>query len=106
MDLELDSPAIDIFNCIKERDGDAWPPGCITDSGLEYCHHNGMRRTIALKEKNPNLKVLFSVGGWTAGGWVFSQMAQTEESRFMFSIISDLMAWILTGNSLPWTCSL
>jgi len=84
MDMQLDSDALDIFNCIKERDGHAWPPGCVTDDGLEYCHHNGMRRTIALKEKNPNLKVLFSVGGWTAGGWIFSQMAQTEVTRKMF----------------------
>merc|ERR1712002_322710 len=104
MDLEIDSPALDIFNCIKERDGDAWPPGCITESGKEYCHHNGMRRTIALKQKNPNLKVLFSVGGWTAGGWVFSQMAQTEESRFMFirSAVHFLNHFGFDGMDLDW----
>ena len=33
---------------------------------------------------DPELKVLFSVGGWTAGGWVFSQMAQNRESRLLF----------------------
>ena len=52
-----DGEDLSIKNCIQERDGIAWPPGCITEDGLEYCHHDGMRRTIALKEKNPNLKV-------------------------------------------------
>merc|ERR1719278_205828 len=70
-----------IKNCVQERDGDAWPPGCVTEGGLDYCKLNGIRRTLALKDKNPNLKVLFSVGGWTAGGWIFSDMAQTRERR-------------------------
>merc|ERR1711981_1526641 len=73
-----------IKNCVQERDGIAWPPGCVTDAGLEYCHYDGMRRTIALKEKNPALKVLVSVGGWTAGGWIFSQMAETAANRAKF----------------------
>merc|ERR1719361_2079235 len=77
---------LSIKNCIQERDGIAWPPGCVTDDGLEYCHYDGMRRTIALKEKNPDLKVLFSVGGWTAGGWIFSQMASTAENRHKFKV--------------------
>ena len=84
MDMSLDSQDLSIMNCIRERDGIKWPPGCVTDAGLEYCHHNGMRRTIALKEKNPNLKVFFSVGGWTAGGLAFSNMAQTGATRRMF----------------------
>ena len=75
---------LSIKNCIQEREGDVWPPGCTTEAGLEYCHYDGIRRTIALKEQNPELKVLFSVGGWTAGGWIFSQMAQTRESRMLF----------------------
>ena len=75
---------LSIKNCIQERDGDIWAPGCTTEEGLEYCHYDGIRRTIALKEQNPELKVLFSVGGWTAGGWVFSQMAQNRESRLLF----------------------
>jgi len=104
MDMQLDSQDLSIMNCIQERDGHAWPPGCVTDDGLEYCHHNGMRRTIALKEKNPDLKVLFSVGGWTAGGWVFSQMAQTEGTRFMFirSVVHFLNHFGFDGLDLDW----
>ena len=93
-----------IRNCIQSRDGDDWPPGCTTNNGLEYCHHDGMRRTIALKQKNPNLKVLFSVGGWTAGGLVYSNMAQTEATRFLFirSVIHFLKHFGFDGMDLDW----
>jgi len=93
-----------IKNCIQERDGDIWTPGCVTEAGLDYCHYDGLRRTIALKEKNPDLKILFSVGGWTAGGWVFSQMAQTRETRKMFikSIVHFMQYFGLDGLDLDW----
>ena len=104
MSMEIDGGDMSIPNCIQERDGIQWPPGCTTDSGLEYCHHDGMRRTIALKQKNPNLKVLFSVGGWTAGGWIFSQMAQTEGTRLMFirSAVHFLKHFGFDGLDLDW----
>lgn len=104
MDMQLDSVDLSIMNCIQQRDGIDWPPGCLTDAGLEYCHHNGMRRTIALKKLNPNLKVLFSVGGWTAGGWVYSQMAQTAGTRHMFirSAIHFLNHFGFDGLDLDW----
>jgi len=104
MDMTLDSGALDIPNCIKEKNGDQWPPGCVTDNGLSYCHHNGMRRTIALKERNPDLKVLFSVGGYTAGGWGFSHMAQTKASRFQFivSAVHFLNHFGFDGIDLDW----
>ena len=71
---------------------------------MEYCHYDGIRRTVALKERNPDLKVLFSVGGWTAGGWVFSQMAETAERRRMFtaSVLHFLTYFGLDGMDLDW----
>ena len=104
MDMQIDAPAMDIFNCIQERDGHAWPPGCVTDAGLEYCHHNGMRRTIGLKSINPDLKVFFSVGGWTAGGWIFSQMAQEKATRSMFinSAVHFLNHFGFDGIDIDW----
>jgi len=99
-----DQHDLTIKNCIQERDGIAWPPGCYTEAGLEYCHYDGMRRTIALKEKNPNLKVLFSVGGWTAGGWIFSDMSATAENRqkFIKSTIHFLNYFGFDGLDLDW----
>jgi len=101
---EQDTGVKTIKNCIQERDGDAWPPGCITDSGKPYCHYDGMRRTVALKNKNPGLKVLFSVGGWTAGGWIFSQMSQTRETRakFIQSTVYFLDYFGFDGMDLDW----
>ena len=93
-----------IKNCVQERDGDVWTPGCTTEGGLPYCEHDGIRRTLALKEKNPDLKVLFSVGGWTAGGWIFSDMAQTRERRQMFiqSAVHFMNYFGLDGIDLDW----
>lgn len=104
LDPQLDGGVIDIPNCIGEKDGVQWPPGCITDTGLEYCKHNGIRRTIALKEQNPELKVLYSVGGYSAGGWAFSQMAQTEAGRFQFisSAVHFLNRFGFDGLDLDW----
>ena len=50
------------------------------------------------------MKVLFSVGGWTAGGWVFSQMAETAERRRMFtaSVLHFLGYFGLDGMDLDW----
>ena len=57
-----------------------------------------------MKDKNPNLKVLFAVGGWTAGGWIFSDMAQTRERRQMFieSAVHFLNYFGLDGIDLDW----
>jgi len=99
---EFSDPSIP--NCILERDGEEWPPGCMTTGGLEYCHEDGLRRTVAMKEENPNLKVLFSVGGYNAGGWIFSQMTQREDTRLMFiqSVIHFLKHFKLDGLDLDW----
>ena len=104
MSMEIDGPDGTIANCVQERDGDAWIPGCVTESGLNYCNYDGIRRTVALKEKNPNLKVFFSVGGWTAGGWIFSQMAETAERRHKFikSAVHFVQHFNLDGIDLDW----
>merc|ERR1712142_824123 len=102
-----------IKNCVQERDGIAWPPGCVTDAGLEYCHYDGMRRTVALKEKNPNLKVWYQlvVGLLVVGyflKWLKLMRAEQSLSKVLFILSNtlDLMEWILTGSILPLTCGL
>ena len=55
-----------------------------------------------LKKSNPSLKILVSVGGWTADG--FSDAALTEASRdtFASSVIEMLRQYDLDGVDLDW----
>ena len=56
----------------------------------------------ALKERNPDLKVLVSVGGWSADG--FSDAAFTDASRHTFasSVVELLRENDLDGVDLDW----
>ncbi len=58
---------------------------------------------IGLKAKNPNLKILVSVGGWTWSGG-FSDMALTPESRarFIDSAVAFLRRYKLDGLDIDW----
>lgn len=57
----------------------------------------------SLKDKNPNLKILISVGGWTWSG-NFSDMALTQESRALFikSAVEFIERYHLDGLDLDW----
>jgi len=101
---EQDYQDTTIRNCVQNRDGHEWLPGCVTDQGKPYCQYDGLRRTVALKQKNPDIKILFSVGGWTAGGDIFSRMAQTYETRqkFIRSAIHFLQYFGLDGLDVDW----
>lgn len=52
-------------------------------NGVNVDNPNRLRRIVALKKANPQLKVLLSVGGWGAGR--FSEMAATDENRTRFA---------------------
>ncbi len=68
--------------------------------------HPGMAaqlaQLVALKAKNPDLKILISVGGWTAEG--FSDAALSEGSRDAFarSAVALLREHALDGIDLDW----
>jgi len=59
--------------------------GHVTSSfdGVRIDGEGRFRQMVALKEKNPALKVLLSVGGWGSGG--FSEMASTAGRREAFA---------------------
>jgi chitinase len=61
-----------------------------------------LRKLRALKQQNPKLKVLVSVGGWLADG--FSDAALTESSRrtFATSAVALLREYTLDGVDLDW----
>lgn len=58
---------------------------------------------VALKKKNPALKIMTSVGGWTWSG-NFSDMALTKESRGVFiqSVVLFLRKYHLDGLDIDW----
>ena len=47
---------------------------------------------------------MYSVGGWTAGGWIFSMMAETAENRekFIKSAIHFIRYFGLDGLDVDW----
>ncbi len=54
-----------------------------TFDGVRIDHPDRLRRIVALKRQNPELKVLLSVGGWGSGR--FSEMAATDANRLSFA---------------------
>lgn len=62
-----------------------------------------MSALVALKQENPSLTVLVSVGGWLWSG-VFSDMALTKESRgiFIASVVEFVTRHQLDGLDVDW----
>ncbi|KAK3932974.1 Acidic mammalian chitinase, partial [Frankliniella fusca] len=59
----------------------------VLDSWLDLPPPNldGYNRFLALKKKNPNLKVLVSIGGWNQGSYTFSTVANNAQLRKTFA---------------------
>ena len=73
-------------------------------SPAEGGHYDLYGETVKLKQQNPELKVLLAVGGWNAGSEVFSNMAQTEDSRssFIQSSVAFLRKYEFDGLDIDW----
>lgn len=61
-------------------------------------------RVVELKKKNPNLKVLLAVGGWSFGTERFRTMASTRYNRqvFIFSALDYLRQRNFDGLDIDW----
>lgn len=61
-----------------------------------------LKKIVALKEKNPDLKVLLSIGGWGAGN--FSEMAadETHRKNFCKNCLAAVEQYNLDGIDLDW----
>lgn len=89
--IELGDPYADID---KAYPGDCWDAGCMRGS---------FHQLQLLKEENPHLKTMISVGGWT---WstCFSGIAISEESREIFaqSCLDFILTYGFDGVDLDW----
>lgn len=79
--------------------------GLINTNGEAYIRTNApshLAQLHALKARNPNLKILLSIGGWGADG--FSDAALNDESRQKFarSCLNLLKNYALDGIDLDW----
>lgn len=54
-----------------------------TFNGIEINNTEKLRKVVALKKENKDLKVMLSIGGWTSGN--FSEMAAEKETREAFA---------------------
>jgi len=71
----------------------------------EYDINNGAyRRVLALKERNPALKVTIAIGGWTEGSAKYSAMAASPQNRkaFIDSVIAFIREHKFDGLDLDW----
>jgi chitinase len=64
----------------------------LVDAPLEIA----LRRVLPLRKTSPNLKIIISIGGWTADG--FSDAAPTDASRAVFAGSSAPAVASAAGN--------
>ena len=74
------------------------------DGGIVIEKTDLMKKVIALKEKNPKLKVLLMIGGWGKNANGFSMMARDPEKRKLFcdECVRICKEYNLDGIDLDW----
>jgi len=76
--------------------------GCVPDP--LNCKYDSYRRMVALKNINPELVVMLSIGGWNAGSGAFSMMAADPAKRKIFidSLIPYTLKFGFDGIDMDW----
>ena len=72
------------------------------NSQISFEHTEDLEYLPVIRSYNPNIKILFSVGGWGSGG--FSPMASTDQSRksFACSCLDFVLEYGLDGIDIDW----
>jgi chitinase len=63
---------------------------------------SALESLVALKQRNPALKILVSVGGWEADGFSDAALTDASRSRFAGSVVELLRAHEVDGIDLDW----
>jgi chitinase len=77
-----------------DTDGQAVFPHAGVPYQLEYLR--------SLKARNPQLKILLSIGGWEAEGFSDAALSQASREKFARSVVALLRAHSLDGVDLDW----
>lgn len=89
------------FGWIKDGKLTSFEAGDVSSEGGKLGLY---QRVVGLKAKNPKLKVLLAIGGWSFGTAKFKKMAETRFSRqtFIFSAIPFLRKYSFDGLDMDW----
>jgi len=116
----FDIPDIDPFLCTHLNYGfanmdnstwklvayDPWFDLSPSDEGCDaaHCKYGSYDRFNALKQKNPKLKTLLSIGGWNSGSGQWSEMAMDPAKRKIFvdSCLHMLDRFAFDGLDFDW----
>ena len=73
-----------------------------TFDGVDIANVERFRAVVGLKKRNPQLKVLLSIGGWGSGR--FSEMASSAENRMAFAhdCLRVALEYGLDGIDIDW----
>jgi len=90
---ESDAKALDVINIAFAH---------CRDSQIEFRHEDDLRYLPIIRSYNPDIKILFSVGGWGSGG--FSPMAASVDNRRKFakSCLAFVEEYSLDGIDIDW----
>ncbi|XP_066937419.1 chitinase-3-like protein 1 [Macrobrachium rosenbergii] len=80
---------------------DPWNELCPDEPGGHYC---AFERTVALKNYNPDLKVIIAIGGWNEGSEDYSVMAADHHKRSIFvsSVMTLIRKYGFDGLDFDW----